>query len=377
MTMKTKGGERRARRGGAGGARDAACDGRLCSRPGRSACCSPSEHCSSASRSFTHAPIGVERRCRKLAVAEARKTLPGLQIGAIGGDDVHDLALRDVDVRDDRGQPAVHVDRISARFCLAALLHRTVSVSELRIEGVAITARPDERGGVQPLSSHRLLRRPPKPRQPASGEQAAPSAWRVHVDGSWSPASRAASRCPMAARGRSGTCASTVAFGSIATRFRPTSTRPSRRCSSRACVPEGVPIDLHASVAGPREHMDALVEIDARCGRRSPPRRQRRPRHGRTGRQHLWVPTSWRSRSPASTPPASSRARRPDRSAFGSGPRVEGSSRRPARAPRSSSTFSPPGCPASRSRRLASPPLSKVIGGRSRGRSHCGRKAHR
>ena len=115
---------------------------------------------------------------RKLAVAEARKTLPGLEIGAVGGDYVHDLSLRDVTVRDDRGGPAVHVDRISAHYGLAALLRHTVSVSELRIEGVAITARPDERGGFN--LSH--LTASAAPTKPDSGGPSKPSDWRVHVD---------------------------------------------------------------------------------------------------------------------------------------------------------------------------------------------------
>ena len=85
---------------------------------------------------------------RALALAQARKTVPGLQIGSIDGDYIHELSLRDVELRDDRGRPAVHVGRISARYRLAALLRRTVSVSELRIEGVSIEGRPDERGGL-------------------------------------------------------------------------------------------------------------------------------------------------------------------------------------------------------------------------------------
>jgi autotransporter translocation and assembly factor TamB len=85
---------------------------------------------------------------RRIVVAQARKTVPGLALGRIEGGLVRDLSLRDVDLRDDRGQPAIHVDRLSVRYRLLALLHHEVAIDDLQIEGVQVRSRPDARGGV-------------------------------------------------------------------------------------------------------------------------------------------------------------------------------------------------------------------------------------
>jgi autotransporter translocation and assembly factor TamB len=195
---------------------------------------------------------------RKLAVAEARKTLPGLEIGAVGGDYVHELSIRDVTVRDDRGGPALHVDRISAHYSLAALLRHTVSVRELRIEGVAITARPDDRGGFN--LSH--LEAPAPPTTPDSGGPSKPSDWRVHVDRIVVSGVTGSVALP---DGRTGSLHDLRLDGHLRLdRDRVQADLDATIASLQftGLVPEGLPIDLRAGVAGPRERMDAFVEID-------------------------------------------------------------------------------------------------------------------
>jgi autotransporter translocation and assembly factor TamB len=225
---------------------------------------------------------------RKLALAEARKSVPGLQIGAIGGDYLHELTLRDVELRDDRGRPAVRVAAISARYNLAALLARTVSVRELRIEGVAVEGRPDERGGLN-------LARLTAPAQPTGAAEgpASPSAWRVHVDRIVVGGVTGSLELP---DGRQGTVGDvrfeggvridrgdlranvdtlsitatwdtrayalsagdiSAAIGSAAIEARVPA------LSLTGLLPDGAPIDLRAEVAGPRDRIAGKVEIAA------------------------------------------------------------------------------------------------------------------
>ena len=114
---------------------------------------------------------------RGMALAQARKSIPGLQIGRLEGDYTHDLAVRDVEVRDESGQPAIHIDHLALRYRLGALLRRTISVREIDVDGVAVTARPDERGG---LNLAHLVAPGEPARSPAPPSK--PSAWKVHVD---------------------------------------------------------------------------------------------------------------------------------------------------------------------------------------------------
>src|SRR5262249_44539450 len=51
-------------------------------------------------------------RIRTIALTEARKTLPGLELGHVGGDFTRTLELDDVRIRDREGREAVRVDRI-------------------------------------------------------------------------------------------------------------------------------------------------------------------------------------------------------------------------------------------------------------------------
>jgi autotransporter translocation and assembly factor TamB len=200
-------------------------------------------------------------RVRSLAVAQGRKTLPGLQIGAIGGDYVHDLSLRDVTIRDDRGGPAVHIDRISAHFGLAALLRHTVSVRELQIEGVFLTARSDERGGFN--LSH--LTAPAAPKNASNERPSPPSAWRVHVDRLVISGVSGGVSMP---DGRTGSLHDLQLDGRLwlePDRLEANVDAAVASLQFTGLVPAGVPIELHAGLAGPRTRMNAFVEIDARA----------------------------------------------------------------------------------------------------------------
>ncbi|HSZ81626.1 MAG TPA: hypothetical protein VLA14_05060, partial [Polyangia bacterium] len=116
-------------------------------------------------------------RVRKLAVAEARKIIPGLEVGRVEGDYLHDLRLVDVTVRDREGRAAVHADAIVARYEVAPLLHHVVAVSELRIDGLRVQALPGTDGR---LNLAELVA--PPTTAPAPQRPAAPSPWHVHVD---------------------------------------------------------------------------------------------------------------------------------------------------------------------------------------------------
>ena len=119
-------------------------------------------------------------RIRRLAVAQARKSVPGLSIGFVGGDYVHDLWLRDVEVRDDQGRVAVHVDRLAVRHRLWSLIHRTLLVDELDADGVRVSAHPDPRGGLN--LAHLTPPSPASPPAHPAGEPARPSAWKIRVE---------------------------------------------------------------------------------------------------------------------------------------------------------------------------------------------------
>jgi autotransporter translocation and assembly factor TamB len=117
-------------------------------------------------------------RIRRLVVAQAQKSIPGLSIGYVGGDYVHDLWLRGVEIRDDQGHLAVQVDRVAARYRLWSLIHRTVFVDELDLDGVRVSAHPDPRGG---LNLAHLVIPSAAPARPAD-RSARPSAWKVHLE---------------------------------------------------------------------------------------------------------------------------------------------------------------------------------------------------
>jgi autotransporter translocation and assembly factor TamB len=85
-------------------------------------------------------------RLRQLVLQKARASVPGLAIGRIGGDYVHDLVLEDVRIRDRQGRDAVQVDRLTARFSLVPLVRRKLFVRELLVERPRVLGRPTEGG---------------------------------------------------------------------------------------------------------------------------------------------------------------------------------------------------------------------------------------
>ena len=128
---------------------------------------------------------GGRERVRRLALARARVAVPGLEVGRIDGDYLHDPRLVDVTVRDREGRAAVHADAIAARFDLGALLHRTIAVDELRVEGARVLGRAAADG---PLNLTELLAPAPPAQAPAPPPTVEGKPWhgrvgRVEVDG--------------------------------------------------------------------------------------------------------------------------------------------------------------------------------------------------
>ena len=115
-------------------------------------------------------------RIRRLVVAQAQKSIPGLSIARIGGDYVHDLWLGGVEIRDDQGHVAVQLERVAARYRLWSLIRRTVFVDELDVDGVRVSAHPDPRGG---LNLTRLV--VPSPARPAD-KSTRPSVWKIRLE---------------------------------------------------------------------------------------------------------------------------------------------------------------------------------------------------
>ncbi|HVR62216.1 MAG TPA: hypothetical protein VMU50_09980, partial [Polyangia bacterium] len=134
------------------------------------------------SAAFIYARTEVGReQVRQLVLGQARAHVPGLRIGHVGGDYVHDLILDDVSVVDDSGRTAVAVARLSARYDLLALLRHTVAVRELRVEGARLVVRPEADGtlNVQHLVAPSAAPASPKSAHPPGG---ASGRWRVRLD---------------------------------------------------------------------------------------------------------------------------------------------------------------------------------------------------
>ena len=81
-----------------------------------------------------------------------------------------------------RGTPAIRIDHLALRYRLGGLWRRTISVDEIDVDGVAVTAHPDAQGG---LNLAHLTTPSPSPffapAHPA-GEPARPSAWKIRVE---------------------------------------------------------------------------------------------------------------------------------------------------------------------------------------------------
>src|SRR2546423_1906001 len=108
-------------------------------------------------------------RVRRIVLAQAHATLPGLQIGRIRGDYVRNLVVEDVTIRDRQGRPAVHVDRVEARFSLLPLLHRRLFVREITIQRPRVLGRPTADGSLNLGQLTARPRRKPTDERPGGG----------------------------------------------------------------------------------------------------------------------------------------------------------------------------------------------------------------
>ena len=115
---------------------------------------------------------------RRVVLREARKTLPGLSVGAIGGGLLHDVSLRDVEIRDAQGRPAVHLDELTIRYRLLPLLHHEVVVDDLRVHGLTVQAVPAPEGG---LNLAHLTAPNPAKTEPRPTEARGTNGWTIDV----------------------------------------------------------------------------------------------------------------------------------------------------------------------------------------------------
>jgi autotransporter translocation and assembly factor TamB len=122
---------------------------------------------------------GGRERLRNIVLKEAQASIPGLAIGRIGGDFVHDLVLEDVRIRDNQGRDAVKVDRLTARFSLVPLVRGRLFLRELLVERPQVLGRPTESGKLNLTE----LTAPAKTEQPeaspAEGDKGSPLAIQV------------------------------------------------------------------------------------------------------------------------------------------------------------------------------------------------------
>jgi autotransporter translocation and assembly factor TamB len=104
-------------------------------------------------------------RLREFVQARGRDQVPGLHIGQLGGDLLHDVWLGDVTIRDAEGRPAIHVDRVSARYRLSGLLHRRLDLLSVHISGPRLLVRPRADGSLN--VEHLVVSRAPSAGPPA------------------------------------------------------------------------------------------------------------------------------------------------------------------------------------------------------------------
>jgi translocation and assembly module TamB len=114
---------------------------------------------------------------RRLIVAQARESIPGLEVGRVGGGLFSDLSVHDVTIRDAGGVPAVQLRAATVRYRLWSLLHRRVQLDELRVIGLRVVAQPDPRGGLN--LSH--LTRPTGEVKGAPAAESKSPGWTVEV----------------------------------------------------------------------------------------------------------------------------------------------------------------------------------------------------
>ncbi len=75
-------------------------------------------------------------------LSAARDRLDGnLRIGALDGNLIHTLVLRDVELRDAEGQPALRIARLSVSYELSGLLRHALVIEELNVDGAVVHGR--------------------------------------------------------------------------------------------------------------------------------------------------------------------------------------------------------------------------------------------
>jgi autotransporter translocation and assembly factor TamB len=199
---------------------------------------------------------------RRLVVAQARESIPGLEVGGIGGGLFRDVSLHDVTIRDASGAPAVQLRAATARYRLWSLLKRRVQLDAVVVDGLRVVARPDPRGG---LNLSRLVRSDAKAK-PAPATDATSPGWDVEVrdvkvhDVSGSLTSAAGEV----------TALKDLAFEG-AFRLRAAGDLAASIDALRAVVESGgrtITAKLSAHLRGPRENLRAHAELDVGAGGR-------------------------------------------------------------------------------------------------------------
>jgi autotransporter translocation and assembly factor TamB len=114
------------------------------------------------------------KKLLSVALPQIRKQLLGdLKIGAIDGDLVHGLILRDVELTDKEHQPAVRVRSLGVHYNLLGLAHHTIDLTELDADGVWVHARVMRDGKMNLAELTKPS--PPKPEDPNA------KPYRIHV----------------------------------------------------------------------------------------------------------------------------------------------------------------------------------------------------
>jgi hypothetical protein len=194
---------------------------------------------------------------RRAVLAEARKSVPGLSVGALGGGLMRDLSLRNVELRDAQGRAAVHLDEVTVRYRLLRLLHHELAVDELRVHGVKIHAvrEPDGSLNLAHLTA-------PSPEQTARPPSETSSAWTIAVAHARIDGVSATLEAPDAAP----RALSLSAEGSVRLDAR---TLDARLASSLVggLLPNGGVVSIAARVTGPRDALATHVEAAVGRGR--------------------------------------------------------------------------------------------------------------
>ncbi len=85
---------------------------------------------------------------KEIIESRGRARWPGLHVGQVGGDVLHELWLEDVTIRDAQGRPAVHVARVQGRYRLGALLRGRLEIVRLSVVRPSVVIRPLDDGSL-------------------------------------------------------------------------------------------------------------------------------------------------------------------------------------------------------------------------------------